>query len=150
MNIKEMRIRKGLLQKDVLTDIGLLSKIENGKALTCPSDTERIASLFEVSPKDLFTDEETVFFGDKLFGGNFVEEKQKKANKGVCKSEKLRKCFWLDRKTNDILNSAVKTLGHATTQEWFNIVVDETIRTAFPEEEAEYVNSDYMGREVCK
>lgn len=148
MNIKKKRIAFGLLQKDVLKDTGLLSKIENGKALPCPEDIDRMARLFECSPKELFMPDEIAYFGDKVVGIKLPSESKKRANKAICKPTMTRKCFWLDRKTNEALSDAIKALGYRSMQAWFEEAVEETIKQTSPiEEEKYYVNSDIMGRE---
>lgn len=147
MNIKEKRLAKGLLQKDVLKDTGLLSKIENGKAVACPKDAKRMAILFGCETRELFTDEEDAFFGKTFAGGKFCHAKAKRENRAVCKPDMMRKCFWLGRKTNEAFSDAIKALGFSTAQEWFSKAVDETITQVTAEEEKIYCNSDYMGRE---
>ena len=62
MNIKEKRIEKGLSQKDIMKDVSLYSKIENGKALSTPKDSERFAELFGCAVPELFTESELSFF----------------------------------------------------------------------------------------
>ena len=93
MNIHEKRIAAGLLQKDVMKDTGLLSKIENGKALPCPDDIERMAVLFNCKPQELFTGEEDAFFKKTFAGGKLYSHSAKNGNKAVCKPVKMRKCF---------------------------------------------------------
>lgn len=148
MNIREKRIAKGLLQKDVLKDTSLLSKIENGKAIACPKDAKRMAVLFECEPRELFTGEESAFFGKTFVGVKVTAGEEKNENRAICKPERtIRKCFRLDRGTNEAFSDAVRELGFKTAQEWFLKAVDETITQVTGAEEKNYCNSDYMGRE---
>lgn len=147
MNIREKRLEKNLLQKDVLKDTGLLSKIENGKAIACPEDIERMAKLFECSPRELFSDEEAAYFEDTLSCGKSNSTKAKTADKTVCKPQKKRKCFWIERNTDEVFSDSLKALGFSSAQDWFNEVVEETIYEASGKPETEYTSSDYMGRE---
>ena len=163
MNIKEKRIEKGLSQKEIMRDISLYSKIENGKALSTPQDSERFAELFGCTVPELFTENELSFFGGLLGGFKTIKNKDSKllaaeekiVSEAVCKPSKrhlgfVRKCYWLNKTRNEQFSEAISKLGYKTAQDWFSAVVDETIEQAQDEPEKEYYLSDYMGKEECK
>ena len=163
MNIKEKRIEKGLSQKDIMKDVSLYSKIENGKALSTPKDSERFAELFGCAVPELFTESELLFFGGLSGGFKTIKGKDSKllaaedkiVSCAVCKPPKrhfgfVRKCYWLNKTRNEQFSEAISKLGYKTAQAWFSAVVDETIEQAEDEPEKEYYLSDYMGKEECK
>lgn len=162
MNIKEKRMAKGLLQSDVMEDVSLYSKIENGKAISTPGDSERFAELFGCEIPELFTGDELSFFGGlseagrgaKAKDGKLLAKEDKIVASAVCKPPRrhlgfIRKCYWLNKTRNEEFSGAISRLGYRTAQAWFSAMVDETIEQA-REGEKEYYLSDYMGKEECK
>ncbi len=163
MNIKDKRVERGLLQKDIMADVSLYSKIENGKALSTPKDSERLAKIFGCEIQELFSENELSFFDGVLRGFNSTEDEggkllaaeEKAAARAICKPEKrhlgfVRKCYWLNKTRNKDFSKAIVKLGYKTAQAWFSAVVDEAIEQAESfDPETRFYYSDYMGKEEC-
>lgn len=143
MKLSEKRLSAGLQQKDVMEDISLYSKIENGKALAIEQDCERFSALFGCGLSELFDDSELLFFKkllslDKRYSKEnkeFAEEEPKIVSAPICKSvkkhfEQLRKCYWLGKTRNAELKRIITARGFKTEQEWFSFIVDEEIEKA--------------------
>ncbi len=143
MNLSEMRIRKGLQQKELMKDIGLYSKIENGKALAVESDCERFAEIFGCRVEELFTEKEFEFFGrllkaengDLISNKEFADREPKIVSVPICKSQKrhielIRKCYRLNRTRNARLKQIIAAQGFRTEQDWYNYIVDREIEKA--------------------
>lgn len=155
MKLSERRISRGLQQKEVMKDVGLYSKIENGKALAVEKDCERFAQLFGCELPELFDDSELLFFKkllsfDKRYpaeGKKFVAEDPKIVSTPTCKPQKrhielIRKCYRLNRTRNEKLKRIIAAEGFRTEQDWYNFVVDEEIEKA-----ARSVGAEQGGKE---
>lgn len=140
MLLAEKRIAKGLQQKEMLKDVGLYSKIENGKAIAIPEDCEKFAEVLECKVKELFDEKELLFFGkvlslekgDTEIGKEFAVEDPKIVSTPVCKSlkkhfEQTRKCYWLGKTRNAELKRIIEAEGFRTEQDWFSYIVDREI-----------------------
>lgn len=143
MKLSEMRIRKGFQQKELMKDVGLYSKIENGKALAVESDCDRFAKLFECEVSDLFEEKELLFFEKVLSldkggfeeGKEFADREPKIVSAPICKSQKrhielIRKCYRLNKTRNARLKQIIAAQGFRTEQDWYNFIVDREIEKA--------------------
>lgn len=143
MNLFEKRAEKHLQQKDLMKDVSLYSKIENGKALAVEEDCKKFAEVFGCEVEDLFEEKEFDFFSRLLgafgrvssAGKEFADREQKIVSTPICKSakrhiEQLRKCYWLNRTRNERLKQIISSKGFRTEQEWFSYMVDEEIEKA--------------------
>ena len=124
-----------------MKDIGLYSKIENGKALAVESDCDRFAKLFECEVSDLFEGKELLFFEKVLSldkggfeeGKEFADREPKIVSAPICKSQKrhielIRKCYRLNKTRNARLKQIIA--GFRTEQDWYNFIVDREIEKA--------------------
>lgn len=150
MNLSEKRIDRGLQQKDMMKDISLYSKIENGKAIAVEEDCERFAQIFECDMQELFEEKELLFFRKLVSLENGVSDSDKEfADKDpkivsapICKPQKkhfdqLRKCYWLGKTRNAELKRVIESEGFRTEQEWFSFMVDQEIEKALRPDKAE-------------
>ncbi|MBR5202669.1 MAG: helix-turn-helix transcriptional regulator [Clostridia bacterium] len=143
MKLNEKRVLKGLQQKEVMKDVGLYSKIENGKAIAVEPDCERFAQLFGCELEDLFEEKELLFFkrllslekGHKEEGKEFADQEPKIVSAPICKSQKrhielTRKCYWLNRTRSERLKQIIHKEGFKTEQDWYSYIVDREIEKA--------------------
>lgn len=143
MKLAKRRIYAGLKQRDVMEDVGLYSKIENGKAIAVESDCERFAELFKCEVADLFEEKELLFFervlsldkADIEKGKEFAVQEPKIASEPICKPQKkhielTRKCYWLNHTRSEKLKQIIHRKGFKTEQEWFSYIVDLEIEKA--------------------
>lgn len=140
MNLSKFRTEKGLQQKDLMKDVGLYSKIENGKVIAIEEDCERFAEVFNCELPDLFEEKELIFFERVLkpckdnfdLSKEFAENRPKLSFTLICKSVKrhielIRKCYRLNRSRNEKLKRIIAAEGFKTEQEWYNFIVDREI-----------------------
>ena len=140
MKLSEKRIFAGLQQKEVMKDVGLYSKIENGKALAVEEDCKRFAELFGCELPELFEEKELDFFkrllkaesGLYLETATFAEREPKIVSAPICKPVKrhielVRKCYRLNRTRNEQLKRIIAAEGFRTEQDWYSYIVDQEI-----------------------
>ncbi len=173
MRIKEKRLSAGIKQCEVMKDVSLYSKIENGKAIATESDSRRMAELFGCELDELFTKKELAFFeglskaaqDGESKDKEFAAKEEKLSEMPICKPLKrhlgfVRKCYWLNKTRSEELKRAVTAMGYRTAQDWYSDMVDKTIycikgekpftntnSIAYQDEDVNFYYSDYMGRE---